>query len=134
MPETDADASIGEFLQLLRAEREIGRLITRFARCFDTKDFTGYAACYARDGVLTTPWGSHHGRDGLVEYVERDLGHFVATQHVSAGHEIEVDDDHATARFTLLASHVTRKDGERDDERMSSRERSRCTRRPQKEI
>ena len=42
----------------------------------------------------------------MARYVERDLGQYVATHHVSANHEIEIDGDTARARSSLHATHV----------------------------
>ncbi len=86
--------------------QDISALLVRFARCLDTKDFTGYANCYAAEGVLQLPRGGHEGRTGMAGYVERDLGQYVATHHVSANHEIEIDGDTARARSSLHATHV----------------------------
>lgn len=96
-----------DLLRLLLDEREISRVLLAFSRCIDTKDFDGYAKLFAEDGELVTPWGGHRGREGLSEYVRGDLGAYAGLQHVSAGHEISVDGDSATARTTLLATHVT---------------------------
>ena len=103
----ERESETAALLRELLDEREVSRLIIRFARCIDTKDWAGYADCYARDGRLETPWGEHTGREGMAQHVERDLGGFPATQHVSATHEIEIDGDTARARSSLLATHVT---------------------------
>ncbi|MGN7950347.1 nuclear transport factor 2 family protein [Microbacterium sp. 22215] len=96
-----------EDIQLLVDERAISRLLITFSRCIDTKDFDGYASLFAVDGELVTPWGGgHKGRDGLAAYVGKDLGGYAALHHVSAGHDIHIDGDHATVRATLLATHV----------------------------
>lgn len=100
-----------ELLALLLDERAISRLLVRFSRCIDTKNFDEYAELYALDGELITPWGSHRGRAGLADHVRGDLGGYLALHHVSAGHEITVDGDRATARATLLATHVTNEAG-----------------------
>lgn len=86
--------------------QDISALLVRFARCLDTKDFAGYADCYAPEGLLQLPRGGHEGRAGMAEYVERDLGGYGATHHVSANHEIEIDDDTARTRSSLHATHV----------------------------
>ncbi len=98
-------------LALLLDERAISRHLVRFSRCIDTKNFDEYAELYAPDGELVTPWGAHRGRDGLADHVRGDLGDYLALHHVSAGHEITVDGDRATARATLLATHVTNDTG-----------------------
>lgn len=95
-----------KLLELLLNEREISRLLVKFSRCIDTKDFDEYARLYAVDGELRTPWGGHRGQKGLAEHVRRDLGQFEGLHHVSAGHAIDIDGDTATVRATLLATHV----------------------------
>lgn len=106
---TAADAQ----LRLLMDEREISRTLVRFARCLDTRDYDGYAQLYTEDGELVIPWGSHQGRAGLAEKVRRDLGTYLALQHVSTGHDIHIDGDRATVRAALLATHVMSDEGER---------------------
>jgi ketosteroid isomerase-like protein len=98
-------------LQLLLDERDISRTLIKFSRCIDMKDFEAYAGLYASDGVLRTPWGGHKGREGLADYVRKDIGDYVALHHVSTGHEIDVDGDQASVRATLLATHVTEESG-----------------------
>jgi 4-carboxymuconolactone decarboxylase len=105
-PSSPTASAIG--LATLLAEREISRVLVSLARCVDTFDFEGLAQLYAEDGELVTPWASHRGREGLAEHVRRDLGHYKALHHVSAGHEIYVNpgESVARARMTLLATHV----------------------------
>ena len=102
-------------VRLLLDEREITRLLLALSRTVDEKDFEGLASLYAVDGALVTPWGSHTGREGLAEYVSKDIGHFHAMHHVGAGYEIDVKPgaSTATARMTLLATHVSNDDGTR---------------------
>lgn len=101
-----------EQLQLLLDEREISRTLLRFARCLDSRDYESYAALYTQDGELHIPWGGHKGRTGLADKVRNDLGVYHALQHVSTAHDIHVEGDRATVRAALLATHVTRSDGE----------------------
>lgn len=102
-------AALQQQVQLLMDEREITRLLSALSRTVDEKDFDGLASLYAVDGTLATPWGSHSGRAGKAEYVRKDLGHFHAMHHVGAGYEIQVEPgaSTATARMTLLATHVS---------------------------
>lgn len=100
-------------LDLLICEREIQRVLLRLASSVDTKDFDALAELYAEDGELVTPWGANRGRDGLAAHARSDLGQFAALHHVSAGHEIDVEPgaETASARMTLLATHVLDEDG-----------------------
>lgn len=105
---TDSD-----LLKLLLDEREIRSLLISIARTVDQKDFDATAALYAADGELVTPWGTHSGRAGLADHIRGDLGGFPGLHHVSAGHEIDVHPggETASARMTLLATHVLDDDG-----------------------
>lgn len=87
-------------------------VLVRFARALDEKDWDGYAALYAVDGVLTTPRGTHRGRAGLARFVENDLGTYSATHHVSAGHDVRVDGTAAAVRCSLQATHVRGEPGD----------------------
>ena len=84
----------------------ISDVLVRFARALDEKDWAGYAALYAEEGVLSTSRATHEGRAGLARFVEDDLGGWSATHHVSASHDITVDGDRAVARSSLHATHV----------------------------
>lgn len=91
--------------ELLDRQR-ISAVLVRFARALDEKDWDGYAALYADDGVLHTPRATHRGRRGMAAHVERDLGGYSATHHVTANHDIAVDGDTAAVRSSLHATHV----------------------------
>lgn len=95
-------------LQWLVDRAEIGDLIVEFARALDERDWDGYAATYAADGVLDiAPTVQHAGTEGLAEFVAGSLsGYPGGTHHLNANHAISVDGDTATARVYLLAAHV----------------------------
>lgn len=92
--------------ELLLHERQISKLIIKFARYLDEKNFDAYENCYAEDGELATPWGTQKGRAGIRHKVEADLGNYAATQHISANHDIEISGDTAKVRSSLWATHV----------------------------
>ena len=113
---TDTSETIAQLkrqMQLLLDEREITRVLLALARTVDQKDFEGLAALYAENGELVLPRGGHKGRAGLAKFVGGDLGHYTALHHVGAGIEVQVEPgaDTATARTTLLATHVTDDEG-----------------------
>ncbi|MFB4317508.1 nuclear transport factor 2 family protein [Actinomadura sp. 21ATH] len=85
---------------------KISDVLVRFARHLDERDWRAYADLYTEDCTLTTPRATHQGRVGLAEFVERDLGGYTATHHVTANHSIEIDRDVATVRSSLHATHV----------------------------
>lgn len=92
-------------LQWLVDRAEISDLLFSFARALDTKDWGAYANNFSESGVLELPWPSadgsgmagHTGRAGMAEYVAKGLGGFIATHHLSANHQIQIDGDTATS-------------------------------------
>jgi uncharacterized protein (TIGR02246 family) len=97
-------------LQRLIDEDDIRSVLIRFGRALDERRWDDYAALYAEDAVLQLPHGRHEGREGLAEFVGADLGRYVATQHISASHDITVAGDTAEARSSLIGVHVTSED------------------------
>ena len=98
--------------------------ITRFGRYLDERRWEEHADLYSEDGVLELPFGSWTGRASILARVKRDLADYVATQHVSANHDVEVDGDyrvcphhvhrdprHGRGRNSLLAGRWRLRDG-----------------------
>jgi uncharacterized protein (TIGR02246 family) len=100
-----------ERLSALLDSEAIRSLITRFGRCQDERRWADYAALFTDDGVLELPFGTAAGRGPISAQVESDLGIYVATQHVSTNHDVELNGDTALARATFIATHVTAADG-----------------------
>ena len=90
----------------------ISELLLRFARALDERDWRGYAALYADDGVLQLPWGPPRPKAILSEDTEANLSRFAATHHISSNHQIAIDRDTATSRSYLQAVHVVDPDAE----------------------
>lgn len=101
-------------LRSLLDHADIRDLLTEFARCLDDRDFTGYAALFTEDGALRMPGAEHHGRAGLAEYVETDLGRYHRTQHLITNHRVETDADRATSRASVHAVHLRSADDPSD--------------------
>ena len=78
-------SSTDELVRELHDRAMISELLLRFARALDERDWAGYAALYADDGVLQLPWGPPRPREGLEQDTEANLGRFHATQHISSG-------------------------------------------------
>jgi uncharacterized protein (TIGR02246 family) len=95
-----------EMLQELLDRDEISRLLVKFARALDERDWDGYANLYAEDGVFQRPLCKHEGREGLAEFVRDDLGGFIGLHHITGNHDITVRGDSATVRSSLQAYHV----------------------------
>src|SRR5689334_17076963 len=107
MPPEPPPADPAAQLRWLVDRAAISDLLVDFARALDDKDWDGYAANYAEDGVLAiAPTIAHEGREGLAEFVAGSLGRYAGTHHLSANHAITIDGDEATTRSYLLAAHV----------------------------
>lgn len=92
-------------LQWLVDRAAISDLLIDFARALDDRDWEGYAANYAEDGVLAiSPTISHAGRAGLANFVAASLGKYAGTHHVSSNHAITLDGDTAATRSYLIAA------------------------------
>jgi ketosteroid isomerase-like protein len=105
-------SSTDDLVRELYDRAMISELLLRFARALDERDWEGYAALYAEDGVLQLPWGPPRPKAILRDDTEANLGRFPATQHISANHQISIDGDSATSRSYLQAVHVIDRDGE----------------------
>lgn len=105
---TRAPADVAGQVQWLVDRAEIGDLMIEFARALDERDWDGYAATYAPDGVLDiAPTVQHAGTEGMAAFVAGSLsGYPGGTHHLNTNHAISVDGDTARARAYLLAVHV----------------------------
>ncbi len=58
--------------------------------------------CFAHDAVLTVNGREHRARDGEIkQYFERLLADFPAIRHEGLAHEIDVEGQRLTSRYTL---------------------------------
>lgn len=107
MPVPAPPVSPTDQLQWLVDRAAVGDVLIDFARALDDRDWEGYAANYAPEGTLAfNGHVVHEGREGLATFVERGLGQYAGTHHVSANHAIVVVGDEATTRSYLIAAHV----------------------------
>src|SRR5436190_3261294 len=67
-------------IQQLLDERDIVRLMTRYADRIDANDPVGSAACFATDGVGDY-WGEHQGREAIAARLAGILDAFSCTSH-----------------------------------------------------
>jgi SnoaL-like domain len=87
----------------------ITELKARYCRCLDTKDWAGYAACFAESAVLdTTGSGGERveGREALVVYVRSSISEDTITTHHVHAPEISVEGDEATAIWAMQDRNV----------------------------
>ncbi len=93
-------------LQTLLDRAAISDLLIDFARCLDVRDWDGYLANFAADGVLVLPFGTFTGREAIAAHATHGLDAFDATHHVSTNHAIAIEGDTASSRSYLLVAHV----------------------------
>ena len=105
--------NLEEQVRRLTDRIEISELLFRFARALDTKDYAGYVALYAPDGILELPDPKGGPpivlrRDEMANAIPRSLGRYAATHHLSCNHQIEISGDTAESHSYLQAVHVRR--------------------------
>lgn len=87
---------------------QIVDVVTRHATSIDGKRWDDFGECFADRVEISLPlmngWVSM-SRAELVVMVDRIYAQLVATQHISANHQISVADDEATCLSTLNATH-----------------------------
>lgn len=106
----------------------IAELFYAFARAIDEKDQAAYADCFAEDGSVTLPHGRFEGRDAI-RAMRGPPPHW-GTHHLQGNHQITVEDDVATARVYVLASHTFERAVLHDNARAGGWYDARLTRTP----
>ena len=108
MPPKNPPADPAGQLQWLVDRAAISDLLIDFARALDDKDWDGYAANFAADGVLSLPGGVRYaGREGLADFVAAGHGRYAGgSHHMGSNYAITIDGDEATTRSYLIAAHV----------------------------
>jgi SnoaL-like domain len=81
----------------------------RYCRCLDTKDWDGYAACFAEGVILdTSPSGGARveGREAAVAYVRSSISDDTITTHHVHAPEIDIHGDSATAIWAMMDRNI----------------------------
>jgi uncharacterized protein (TIGR02246 family) len=104
---TDEWAALEARVRRLEDREAIHALFMRYRHCLDEKDFSGYAALFARDGEFVAAGGSASGRaeiERLVDGMRGNLLTAVAGEdlHVVVNPDITVDGDRASAYSTWI--------------------------------
>lgn len=81
-------------------------VLIKYATTCDARDMEGYGSCFAEDAVIRG-FGSEtvHGRQAWVDYVDKALKSFTATQHFVGNQVVELKGDAATMRTYVQATH-----------------------------
>jgi len=94
-------------VQRMEDREAVQMLFMRYRQCLDEKDFSGYAALFAKDGEFVAAGGTAKGRAGIEELVDGMRGNLLTAVagddlHIVVNPEISVDGDRATARSTWI--------------------------------
>lgn len=93
-------------IELLLAEREIARALTRVARAMDARDWDGLAAELAGDATAELGTGPLSGPAEIIALIRRYLDACGPTQHLLGNLLVEVDGDRASSRCYVSDMHL----------------------------
>jgi hypothetical protein len=111
-PEDPRVAALEKRVQQLQDEQAIREIAIRYGEYLDARDYAGYAALFASDGVWTGGFGSATGPAAIQALLEKNLGKpepgFInkANFHLMTTVVVDVDGDTAKARsrYTFFTS------------------------------
>lgn len=110
--------SVEQTLRIFQDKDELTTLMNRYCTVSDTKDFQGYADCYATDGTLAFErLHTTTGRVAIEEKVRISLERYEATQHSMTNMQFNLDSKDpnkatGSAYLFLTATPVLNKPGE----------------------
>jgi 3-phenylpropionate/cinnamic acid dioxygenase small subunit len=61
-------------VQQLQDEQAIREVVIRYGECLDARDYAGYSALFAKEGVWTGGFGSATGPAAIQQMLEKNLG------------------------------------------------------------
>lgn len=96
-------------LRDLRDRLDVAEVIARYAAGIDERDFADYRRCFTAD-VEFLGFGAEpiHGVEAWVDFVEKTLEPFRATQHMLGPSQVTLRGDEAELRAELRAEHFYR--------------------------
>lgn len=108
-------AKLQERIKLLEDKVEITDLLNSYAKTVDMAsadhvNWPMWETYFTEDCVVTFPFGTHKGRNGLSEWGKAALASFQATHHLSGNFQIELNGDKAKATTNIIATHLFKKD------------------------
>ena len=101
------NAALAARLQRLEDTEEIRNLLLDYGRFLDARDLHAYSQLFAKDGEWVGGFGSAKGPDGILAFMEKNLGtgpNRGNTFHILSNFVIDVKGDTATAwsRWTFV--------------------------------
>lgn len=97
-------------LQQLIDERDIARILVRFAQVMDNRDWDAMGEVYAEDVRYDYGGGEQQGVDIILSMTRRHLDVCGGTQHFIGNISVDVDGDRAVSRSYVQARHQGRDD------------------------
>ena len=91
---------------VMRAERDVVRLIRETWAAIDRKDWDAYANAFVEDGEFEIMGQRRKGRAEIVDGPARDLAKYDGLQHLVMNEIVEVDGDRASGSWYAIAVHV----------------------------
>lgn len=97
-------------LRRLADRMDVRDLVDRYLAGLDEAEFDDAWArsVFTEDGRFQFLMGGHDGVPGMAEFTAAMMGKWRRTQHVAAGHLVEIDGDRARVRGNLIATHLHR--------------------------
>lgn len=100
-------------LELVVAESAIRRIVNRYARGVDRRDFDLVRSCYHPDAVEDRGPGRYCGDvEGFVEWLREQLSGYASSSHHIGTQNMEIDGDVAHVESYCLALHRTAATGD----------------------
>jgi hypothetical protein len=95
-------------LRGLADRMDVQDLVGRYLAGLDEAKFDDAWArsIFTEDGRFEFSMGGHDGVPGMAKYTAAMMGKWRRTQHVAAGHLVEIDGDRARVRGNLIATHL----------------------------
>ncbi|MFC5182879.1 nuclear transport factor 2 family protein [Actinomadura harenae] len=95
-------------LTALADRAELVTLLDRYARALDDRTFDPQtlAALFTPDATVSIPREEHTGLTDLSRYLADSLATFGRSQHIYAGHLVDVNGDEASLRVNSNATYV----------------------------
>lgn len=103
-----SEPSAQELLRALHDRASIVDLVCKYAVSIDRRRWDDLESCFAdivELNTIRTGPGVTLPREQLVAVMRRTFETYTATQHISANHQVTIDDDRATVWSTLNATH-----------------------------
>lgn len=104
-------------VQALEDEKDVREVLVKYGEFLDARDYRGYAALFAKDGVWSGGFGTFTGPAAIEAMLEKNMGTHEAGYvnkdnfHLNTTMVVHVDGNTATARSRYLF--VTRSDDNR---------------------